>query len=298
MPKTKTPKKFRKALEMPEGDSIYRAARTLNLALGGQTVTSFESALPHLSRVEVDQGVVGRTVEKVAAQGKWLLMYFSGGLILLSHMRMSGSWHIYRPGEPWKRGRYYMRVVIGTPKIVAVAFKVPIAEFHTAESLTRREGFRSVGPSTLAENFDESDAIARLRARPDLEIGVSLLTQSLLAGIGNIFKSEICFACGINPFRTVADLTDNDLKCLVLKARKFMLASVAERSGNKITTYVPMRRSSGRTNVAERLWVYKRTGEPCRHCGRAIVSHKQGFDGRTSFWCPRCQPMGMKRASA
>jgi endonuclease-8 len=298
MPKTKTPQKFRKALEMPEGDMIYRAARTLNLALAGQTVTSFESALPHLSRVEVDQGVVGRTVEKVAAQGKWLLMYFSGDLVLLSHMLMSGSWHIYRPGETWKRRPYDMRVVIGTHKILAVAFNVPIAEFHTSDSLTRREGFKSVGPSTLAENFDESEVIARLRKWPNLEIGVSLLTQSLLSGIGNIFKSEICFACGINPFRTVSDLTDDDLKCLVSKARKFMLANVTDASNDKITTYLPLRRTTGRADVAERLWVYKRTGEPCRRCGSAIVSRKQGFDARTSFWCPRCQPMGMKRASA
>jgi endonuclease-8 len=283
---------------MPEGDTIYRAARTLNLALAGQTVTSFESALPHLSRVEVDQRVVKRTVEKVEARGKWLLMYFSGDLILLSHMLMSGSWHIYRPGEAWKRQRYEMRVVIGTPKMLAVAFNVPIAEFRTADSLTRREGFKSVGPSTLAENFDELEAIARLRARPDLEIGVSLLTQFLLSGIGNVFKSEICFACAINPFRTVSDLTDDDLKCLVSKARKFMLANVAESSGERITTYLPMRRTTGRENASERLWVYKRTGEPCRHCGSAIVSRKQGFDARTTFWCPRCQPMGMKRASA
>jgi endonuclease-8 len=248
--------------------------------------------------VEVDQGVVGRTVENVASRGKWLLMYFSGDLILLSHMLMSGVWHIYRPGETWKRRPYEMRVVIGTPKILAVAFNVPIAEFHTADSLTRREGFKSVGPSTLAENFDEPEVIARLRAWPDLEIGVGLLTQSLLSGIGNIFKSEICFACGINPFRTVSDLTDDDLKCLVSKARKFMLANVTESSGDKITTYVPMRRTTGRSNISERLWVYKRTGEPCRHCGSAIASRKQGFDARTSFWCPRCQPMGMKRASA
>ncbi len=283
---------------MPEGDTIYRAARTLNLALGGQTVTSFESALPHLSRVEIDHGVVGRTVEKVAAQGKWLLMYFSGDLVLLSHMLMSGSWHIYRPGETWQRRRHDVRVIIGTTKILAVAFKVPIAEFHTADSLTRREGFKSMGPSTLAENFDEAEVVARLRARPDLEIGVSLLTQSLLSGIGNIFKSEICFACGINPFRMVSDLTDDDLKQLVSKAREFMLANVTEASCDKITTYVPMRRTAGRANISERWWVYKRTGEPCRHCGSAIVSRKQGFDARTSFWCPRCQPMGMKRASA
>jgi endonuclease-8 len=283
---------------MPEGDTIYRAARTLNLVLAGQTVTSFESALPRLSRVEVDQGVVGRTVEKVAARGKWLLMYFSGDFILLSHMLMSGSWHIYRPSETWQRRRYDMRIVIGTPKILAVAFNVSIAEFHTADSLSRREGFKSVGPSTLAENFDESEAIARLRARPDLEIGVSLLTQSLLSGIGNIFKSEICFACGINPFRTVSDLSDDELQCVVSTARKFMLANVTESSGDKITTYVPMRRTTGRANVSERLWVYKRTGEPCRRCGNAIASRKQGFDARTSFWCPRCQPLGMKRASA
>jgi endonuclease VIII len=283
---------------MPEGDTIYRAARTLNLALAGQTVTSFESVLPHLSRVEVDQGVIGRTVEKVVAQGKWLLICFSGDLILLSHMLMSGSWHIYRPGETWQRRRHHMRVVIATSKILAVAFNVPITEFHTAESLTRREGFRSVGPSTLAENFDESEVIARLRARPDLEIGVTLLTQSLLSGIGNVFKSEICFACGINPFRPVSDLTDDDLRCLVSKARKFMLANITEASSDKITTYVPMRRTTGRANVSERLWVYKRTGEPCRRCGSAIISRKQGFDARTTFWCPRCQPMGMKRASA
>jgi endonuclease VIII len=283
---------------MPEGDTIYRAARTLNLALAGQTITSFESALPHLSRVEVDQGVVGRTVEKVEARGKWLLMYFSGDLILLSHMLMSGSWHIYRPRETWQRRQYDMRIVIGTPEILAVAFNVPIAEFHTSDSLSRRVGFKSVGPSTLAENFDESEVTARLRARPDLEIGVSLLTQSLLSGIGNIFKSEICFACGINPFRTVSDLSDVELQRVVATARKFMLANVTESSGDKITTYVPMRRTTGRANVSENLWVYQRTGEPCRRCGNAIASRKQGFDARTSFWCPRCQPLGMKRASA
>ena len=283
---------------MPEGDTIYRAARTLNLALAGQTVTSFESVLPHLSRVEVDHGIVGRTVEKVEARGKWLLMYFSRDLILLSHMLMSGSWHIYRPGEAWKRRRYDMRVVVGTPKILAVAFKVPIAEFHTAETLARREGFNSVGPSVLAAQFDAAEMIARLRLRPELEIGVSLLTQSLLSGVGNVFKSEICFACGINPFRRVGTLTGDHLKCIVSQARKFMLANVTETSGDGIVTYAGMRRTTGRSNPSERLWVYQRPGESCRRCGGAITSRKQGFDARTSFWCPRCQPMEVKRASA
>lgn len=284
---------------MPEGDTIFRAARTLNLALAGQTVTSFESVLPRLSRVEVDQGVVGRTVEKVEARGKWLLMYFSGDLILLSHMLMSGSWHIYRPGETWQRSRYDMRVVVGTSKILAVAFKVPVAEFHTAETLARREVLRSVGPSMLAKEFDEAEILARLRSRPDLEVGVGLLEQSLLSGIGNVYKSETCFACGINPFRRIGSLTDDELKCLVSQARKFMLANVVELSGAAIVTYIPMRRTTGGANPSERLWVYRRTGESCRRCGAAIVSRKQGFDARSTFWCPRCQPlMHTKRVSA
>jgi endonuclease VIII len=283
---------------MPEGDTIYRAARTLNLALGGQLVTSFQSVLPHLTRVDVDQGVVGRTIEKVQPRGKWLLMYFSGDLILLSHMLMSGSWHIYRPGETWKRRPYDMRVVIGTAKIIAVAFNVPVAEFHTADSLSRRQGFNSVGPSLLAAQIDETEMMARLRSRPDLEIGVALLTQSLLAGIGNVFKSEVCFSCGIHPFRRVSSLGDEDLRSLVSQARKFMLANVTETSKDTIVTYVPLRRTTGRSNPTERLWVYHRTGEPCRRCGSAIVSRRQGLDARNSFWCPRCQPMESQRASA
>jgi endonuclease-8 len=283
---------------MPEGDTIYRAARTLDLALSGQTVISFESVLPHLSRVEIDRGVTGRIIEKVEARGKWMLVHFAGDLILLSHMLMSGSWHIYRPGEPWKRKRYGMRVVVGTEKIVAVAFNVPIAEFHTSETLARRGGFNSLGPSVLAKEFEEEEMIARLRYRPELEIGVSLLTQSVLSGIGNVFKSEVCFACGINPFRKVSSLTDDELRCVVSQARKFMLANVTDTSSDGIVTYVPLRRTTGRANPAERLWVYHRTGEPCRRCGGSIVSRKQGLDARTSFWCPRCQPVEMKRASA
>jgi endonuclease VIII len=283
---------------MPEGDTIYRAARTLNLALAGQTVAFFESVLPHLSRVEIDRGITGRVIEKAEAHGKWLLIHFSGDLILLSHMLMSGSWHIYRPGERWKRKRDAMRVVVGTDKILAVAFNVPIAEFHTSETLVRRSGFNSLGPSVLAQEFEEERMIARLRSRPELEIGVGLLTQSLLSGIGNVFKSEVCFACGINPFRTVCSLTDNELQCILSQARKFMLANVTDTSRHGIVTYVPLRRTTGRANPAERLWVYHRTGEPCRRCGGAIVSRKQGLDARTSFWCPRCQPMEMKRASA
>jgi endonuclease VIII len=275
---------------MPEGDTIFRAARTLHHALAGQVVTSFESVLPKLERVEIDSRITGRTVEKVEANGKWLLIHFSGGLILLTHMLMSGSWHIYRPGEKWKRRAIDMRIVIRTEKIHAVAFNVPIAEFHTSDSLRRRRGFNQLGPSVLATDYDDAEILRRLRSRPNLEIGEALLSQSLLAGIGNVFKSEICFACGVNPFRLVASLSILELSSLVSTARKFLLANVHDTSGEKIVTHTGMRRTTGRIDREENLWVYQRHEKPCRRCGAAIESRKQGLGARTSFWCPNCQP--------
>jgi endonuclease VIII len=276
---------------VPEGDTIYRAARTLHRAFAGQSVTKFESVLPKLTRVDVDSGIVGRTIEKVEADGKWMLMHFSGDLILLSHMLMSGSWHIYRPGEAWKRRAIDMRILIESAAFVAVGFNVPVAEFHTAAGLARRPGFNKLGPSLLAEEFDEPAVVARLRSRPETETGVALLTQSLLAGIGNVYKSEVCFACGVNPFRQVATLSESEVTRLVSTARKFLQANVTESSGDQIVTYDGMRRTTGRSDPNERLWVYHRRGEPCRRCGIAIESRKQGIDARTTFWCPACQPM-------
>lgn len=276
---------------MPEGDTIFRAARTLHRALAGHAVTKFESVLPRLSRVDVDSGIVGRTIEKVEADGKWMLMHFSGDLILLTHMLMSGSWHIYRPGERWQRRAVDMRVLIETASFVAVGFNVPVAEFHTAQSLARRPGLKTLGPSLLADEFDQAAVMARLQSRAEEEIGVALLTQSLLAGIGNVYKSEICFACQVNPFRLVSTLTKDEMECLVSTARKFMLANVAEGSGDRIVTYSGRRRTTGRSDPEANLWVYHRRGEPCRRCGGAIESRKQGTEARTTFWCPACQPM-------
>jgi endonuclease-8 len=281
---------------VPEGDTIFRAAHTLHRALAGQKVTDFESLLPKLERVEVDSPVTGRTIEKVEALGKWTLIYFSGDLILLTHMLMSGSWHIYRPGEKWHRRRDDMRIIIRTEKIHAVAFKVPIAEFHTADSLRRRRVFNQIGPSVLATEYNDAEILQRLRSRPDTTVGEALLAQSLLSGIGNVFKSEICFACFVHPFRTVATLSITELSCLVSTARKFLLANVTSTSGDQIVTYSGPRRTTGRSDREENLWVYARRGEPCRRCGTAIESRKQGLDARTTFWCPTCQPL--ERAAA
>jgi endonuclease VIII len=276
---------------VPEGDTIFRAARTLHRALAGEVVTGFESVLPKLERVEVDSGVTGRTIEKVEANGKWTLMHFSGDLILLTHMLMSGSWHIYRPGEKWRRPSLNMRLIIRTAKIDAVGFNVPVAEFHTADSLRRRRGFNQLGPAVLAPEYDDVEILRRLRSRPDLSVGEALLSQSLLAGIGNVFKSEICFTCGVHPFRTVGSLSISEMASLVSTARKFLLANVTDNSGGKIVTYTGIRRTTGRTDSEENLWVYARRGAPCRRCGTAIESRKQGADARTTFWCPDCQPL-------
>jgi endonuclease-8 len=266
---------------MPEGDTIFRAARTLNRALAGKVVTKFETQLPQLARVDYDTPIAGRVVEAVESSGKWMSMHFSGGLTLLTHMLMSGSWHIYRPAEAWQRSRHQMRVAVHTQDFVAVAFQVPIAEFHTAESLLRHRSLRRLGPDVLAPEFDEETVLTRLRSHPEMEAGVALLTQSILAGVGNVFKSEICFASGVNPFRKLASLSERELRTLAATARKFMMSSV-QNAG--------VRRTTGRSDPEERLWVYQRAGEPCRKCGTPVESRKQGMDARVTFWCPRCQP--------
>jgi endonuclease-8 len=275
---------------MPEGDTIFRAARTLHRALAGQLVTGFESNLPKLSRVDYDSPLEGRTVDSVNSHGKWMLMHFSRDLVLLTHMLMSGSWHIYRPGEKWQRKLADMRVVIKTEKIWAVAFNVPIAEFHNSDTLRRRPGFRDLGQDVLSTEFDPKQSAEDLRAQGDLEVGDALLSQSILSGLGNVFKSEVCFACKINPFRRIAELQVEQLACLVETARKFVVANVTETSGDQIVTYSGMRRTTGRSNAEERLWVYGRRNQPCRLCGTPIQSRKQGPDARATFWCPACQP--------
>lgn len=281
---------------MPEGDTIFRAARTLNKALAGQKVTGFETVLPKLSRVDYDEPICSRVIEGVEAKGKWMQIRFSGGLTLLTHMLMNGSWHIYRPGETWQRNARDMRIVIKTEKIWAVAFNVPIAEFHSDDTLRRRQGFKALGQDVLAGDFDAVKSVEALRAHGELQVGEALLRQSIMAGLGNVFKSEVCFACGINPFRQVSTLQSEDLACLVDTARKFLLANVRDSSGDQITTYTGMRRTTGRTNSEERLWVYGRRGEPCRKCGTPIEARKQGEDARTTFWCPMCQPVGNQAA--
>jgi endonuclease-8 len=282
---------------MPEGDTIFRSARALDRALAGRTVTRFETVVATLARGDDQHHLTGRTVERVEARGKWLLIHFSGDLILLTHMLMNGSWHIYRPGEPWRRARRHMRLVIETDEWHAVGFTVPIAEFHTAASLVRRGGAVTIGPDLLDEDFNEQQAIAAILERPSEEIAVVLLNQHVLAGIGNVFKSEICFACGIHPFRRVSSLSRREVEKLVEVAQRYLKMNVTEDSAEAPTENANARRTTGSLDRSARLWVYGRLGEACRRCGASILMRRQGSEARTTFWCPECQPLNTPAGS-
>lgn len=274
---------------MPEGDTIFRSARALHQALAGHNVTLFETAYAPLASVNDQSPVAGRTVEQVESRGKWLLIHFSGDLILATHMLMSGSWHIYRVGERWKRARSHMRIVLGTPDFVAVAFDVPVARFHTVRTLERFAGVAELGPDVLGQSFAADKAAARLLQYGGEEVGNVLLDQRVMAGIGNVFKSEICFACGVHPFRKIASLHAQEIECLVGTARRFLAANVADGAGDGIVTYTGGRRTTGSSNPAARLWVYRRAGSECRRCGTKILMRRQGPGARSTYWCPDCQ---------
>jgi endonuclease-8 len=273
---------------MPEGDTIHRAARTLHRALAGRRITQFESPLPALTRVDEDRGLVGRTIERVAANGKHLLLYLEDDLVLHTHMRMNGSWHIYRPGERWQRSATDMRVLIATDEYVAVGFNIPVAEFHTSRTLARSR-LKDIGPDLLSEAFDKSDATLRLRARAQVEVADALLDQRAVAGIGNIYKSEILFMCGILPFRRIADLSDDELQSILDTARRVMSANLAPGSPAAIVTYRTLRRATRRADPSGSVWVNGRTAKPCRKCGTPIARRQQGDDARATYWCRQCQ---------
>lgn len=266
---------------MPEGDTIFRAARTLHEALAGRTVTMFETALAPLARVDDQQPIAGRTIDRVVAAGKHLIIDFSGGLHLRTHMRMNGSWHIYRRSERWRRPRRDMRVVIGTDAFVAVGFNIPVAEFLDDRALARQEDLRRIGPDFLDERFDADEAFRRVRARRGSEIANVLLNQRVVAGIGNVFKSEVLFLAGINPFTDVAAIDDAALRRLLAISRKIVRHNVEHGRSDRITI--------NSMDRSKKLWVYGRGGEPCRRCATPIEYRKQGVDARGTYWCPRCQ---------
>lgn len=279
---------------MPEGDTIYRAARAMQKAIGGKVVTAFETGLAKLASLNDDAPVVGRTVEKVEARGKWCLVYFSGDLILVTHMLMSGSWHIYRTGEKWWMGRNRMRAAITCGEFQTVAFNVPVAEFHSARSLERSSQVPKLGVDILGDEYSAEAGVRALQeygaANPDAEIGVVLLNQRVMAGLGNVYKSEVPFAAGVNPFRQMRTITAREMDVMAEVSQRYMKANVVDGAADGIVTYSGNRRTTHSMNAGDRLWVYGRQGQECRRCGAHVMMRKQGEQVRSTYWCPGCQP--------
>jgi endonuclease VIII len=277
---------------MPEGDTIFRTARALGRALLAKPVTGFRSTYPLLTRFNDDTPLIGQTVQSVDSRGKWLLIQFSGGGTLATHMLMSGSWHIYRHGEQWQRPRDHMRILLENSDYVAVGFSVPVAKMMRAQELARALRIPPGMIDVLSAEFDANEVARRVRAHGGEEIGDVLLHQGVIAGVGNVFKSEICFVTATNPFCKVADLDSERIAFLVATSRKLVKANVLEDSGDLIVTYGGrQRRTTHESDPSASLWVYGRQGEPCRKCGERIRRRIQGPDARVTFWCQQCQRM-------
>lgn len=275
---------------MPEGDTIFRAARTLHKALAGDVVDEFRTVLSQLARIDHDAPIRGRTIEEVTSVGKHLLIRFSGDLILRSHMRMNGSWHIYRRGERWRRKSFAMRVVIATKSFEAVGFDIPVAEFIRASEVESHEPLARLGPDLLDPQVDLGEVKRRYLAVPEKELGVALLDQTISAGVGNVFKSEVLFVCRVNPFRRVDEIPEQTLEKIIETSRAQLRQNVGDQGKASFVAYEGSRRTTGRLDPSARLWVYGRKDKPCRRCGTPVSWAKQGVEARSTYWCPRCQP--------
>jgi len=269
---------------MPEGDTLFRIAAGLRPYLVGRIVIAARTG--GLGPVPQVQRIVGREITAVEALGKNLLIRFEGGLEIRTHLRMNGSWHRYRPGERWRRPPARARLVLEVPGAVAVCFDAPVVELLEQRAEALHPSLGRLGPDLLAPEVDTDEALRRLRSpeRATVEIAAALLDQRALAGIGNVYKSEVLWLERVSPFARVADVDDDTLARLVATARRLLVANAtATRGPERVTT-------AGDRAAPGPLYVYGRTGRPCRRCGTAIASRRQGSDpARTTYWCPACQ---------
>ncbi len=258
---------------MAEGDTILRAAQGIGAALGGREVEveprprGRASGVQPLHRVEL---------ERVEARGKHLLLHF-GERVLHSHLGMSGSWQVLARGSSWRKPSTAAWLVLTGAQSEAVQFGGSTLRMLTVSQLAVDPVLSRLGPDILAPELDLDLVVRSLRAQPARELGDALLDQRLVAGIGNIFKSEACFEAGVGPWRRLGELSDAELRSTLEAARRLMLASVAAR----------------RPEFA----VYRRAGRPCRRCGNRISARGQGDANRRTYWCRSCQPAGSERRS-
>lgn len=268
---------------MPEGDTLARTADGLRPYLLGRQVTGIRATAPG-PRADL---LRGSTVTAVETLGKNLLVRFSNGLELRTHLGLRGSWHRYRPGERWRRAPARARLVLEVPGAVAVCFDARTVELFEQRAEPLHPALSRLGPDLLDPNADLAEAHRRLRdpARARLSVAEALLDQRALAGIGNVIKNETLFIERVSPFARLVDVDDEMLDRLVDRARAILVANSGRSPGpHRVTTGGP-RRAGGP------LWVYGRGGRPCRRCGTLIRVLRQGDTlPRTTYWCPTCQP--------
>jgi endonuclease-8 len=262
---------------VPEGDTVYLAARRMHDALAGTTLTHTDFRVPQLATTDLG----GRLVLEVASRGKHLLTRVDGGLTLHTHFRMDGAWHLYRTGSPWTGGPdWQVRVVLTTAGWQAIGYRLPVVELVATHDEEQVVGH--LGPDILGPDWDLDEVLRRLRVKPDRELGPALLDQRNLAGIGNLYKTEVLFLAGLTPWTEVADVTD--LEGVVRRAHRLMHAN--KNHWQQTTT--------GSTRRGEGHWVFERAGRSCRRCGRRIRTAMQDEPGhetqaRICYWCPDCQ---------
>jgi endonuclease VIII len=274
---------------MPEGDTLFRTAQVLRRALVGEEIRQARGR-PGGAQLE---RLVGARVLSVVSRGKHLLIALDGGLTLHSHLGMTGSWHRYAPGERWRRPASGMVALLETDRQVAVCFDAPVVELLQDRALGLHPALAGLGPDLLDESFDLESALARLQdaRRATLSIGEALLDQRAVAGLGNVYRSEILFIERVDPFSPVGALAKTRLLRLLQLGRELLRANTG--GGDRVTMpdalgAVPGA-SAGLRRSAER-WVYGRAGRPCRRCGTLIRSASLGQPPRRVYWCPSCQP--------
>lgn len=282
---------------MPEGDTLARIAVALRPYLAGRVVTGARARLPG---PQISQ-IVGQKIDAVDAAGKNLLIKFDGGLELRTHLGLHGSWHRYRPGETWRRPPSRAALVIEVPGAVAVCFDAPVVELFERRAEVVHPQISMLGPDLLDANYDQAEAIRRLRdpARAETAIGEAILDQRAVAGVGNVYKSEVLFMEKVDPFAPVKSLEDETLERVLTTAREQLQANARSDSPAGRSTTVDIR--TGARLAPSRLWVYDRAGRPCHRCGTLIKSDSQGTElPRVTYWCPsvECQASAGDKAAA
>lgn len=259
---------------MPEGDTIHRTAAVLRSALAGRPVTGIDA--PRLHGL---LPAVGSTVELVEAHGKHLEITFDDGIVVHTHMRMTGSWHIYRHGERWRKSPRQLRFAIEVPEWLAVCFSAPVVEVYRARDRRRHPGLGSLGPDLCVAGADLVAATRRMGevVMEGVTIAEALLDQRVASGIGNVYKSEVLWACCLDPMTPVEEVPEW-LRHLLLATAAVQLRRNLD--GPARVTY---------PDAPEGLAVYGRVGKPCFRCATPIAAQRHGEQARVTYWCPGCQ---------